>query len=55
MNPLAVSPDGRNYGLFQINLVHGYAPQDLLDPAFNVRVAYALYQDQGWAPWACWP
>jgi hypothetical protein len=50
---------GANYGLFQINAVHsarvGGNLQALYDPATNIRVAYDIWADQGWAPWACKP
>lgn len=52
-DPDAVSPDGENLGLFQLNRVHG--GDELLDPATNVAVAYQLWLDQGWAPWSCRP
>jgi hypothetical protein len=57
-------------GLLQINLVHWQrvsafvgvpfrlreeALPYLLDPEVNVRVAYAIWSDQGWAPWSCKP
>jgi hypothetical protein len=48
-----------NYGLFQINAVHaakvGGPLEWLFDPAVNVRVAYEIWSDQGWGPWACRP
>ena len=48
-----------NYGLFQINAVHaarvGGDLQSLFDPAVNVRVAYEIWSDQSWIPWACKP
>ena len=58
--PGVVSPDGRNWGLFQVNLVHlarvGGDTTALLDPATNVRVAYDIYRDAGgWRPWSCKP
>lgn len=50
---------GANYGLFQINAVHAGRVagdlQALYDPATNIRVAYEIWSDQGWAPWACKP
>ncbi len=53
----AISADGQNVGGFQINLVHvGKAGGDaaqLLIPSVNVGVAYAIWLDQGWLPWAC--
>lgn len=49
-----------NIGLFQVNAVHvgrvpGGDPAALFDPAVNVAVAYAIWADQGWGPWACAP
>lgn len=41
-------------GLFQIWT--GNAPSaNLFDAAVNVRVAYTLWQRNGWAPWQCRP
>jgi len=54
LRPDAISPDGQNVGVAQINLIHGYSTEYLLDAERNLAVAYALYLDQGWAPWACW-
>lgn len=47
----AVSADGQNIGMFQINLIHGYFPGE----AENVAEAYRIWKDQGWDPWACHP
>lgn len=48
-----------NYGVFQINSVHaakvGGNLQALFDPVVNVDVAYRIWLDQGWGPWACRP
>jgi hypothetical protein len=48
-----------NYGLFQINAVHWRRVsgdlEALFDPLVNTRVAYEIWADQGWAPWACRP
>jgi hypothetical protein len=48
-----------NYGYFQVNAVHGarvdWNLDALFDPATNVRVAYAIWRDGGWGPWACRP
>ena len=62
--PGAISPDGANVGLMQINLIHyrrvgaesrAAAVGPLLDAATNLRVAFAIWSDQGWAPWSCRP
>jgi hypothetical protein len=57
-DPGAVSPDGQNLGLFQINVIHEGKLQpgeSLLDPVVNVRIAYQIWADQGWGPWSCKP
>jgi len=64
-NASAVSPDGLNIGLFQINKVHlswitstyGYSWTDLKDPDKNAQVAKGLsnaakaYYGDPWQPW----
>ena len=58
-DPSAVSPDGQNLGLFQIHAPSHASKlrpdESLLDPVVNVRVAYEIWRDQSWAPWACKP
>lgn len=50
----AISPDGQNVGLLQINLVnYDGDPYDLLDPAFNVEAGYDVWLSQGYGAWAC--
>jgi hypothetical protein len=51
MNPHAVSADGQNVGIFQLNQVHGYYP----DLGANVAKAYAIWIDSRWIPWSCKP
>lgn len=59
----AVSPDGANHGLFQINRVHrrtfeqvtGQPWAEVYDPVHNTRFALWLWQQQGWEPWTCRP
>ena len=57
-DPLAASAGG-DRGLFQINPVHrarvGGNLSRLHDPETNVAVAWAIYSEQGWRPWACRP
>lgn len=55
----------RDWGVFQLNdagtlqgllRVMGEDPQNFqraLDPEWNVRASYRLYQARGWQPWAC--
>jgi hypothetical protein len=44
-----------DYGLFQINSVHaakvGGNLEKLKDPETNVKVAFQIWQEQGWRPW----
>ena len=58
-NPNAISPDGQNWGLMQLNLVHLWRvdgnAQAFLDPATNIRVAYEIWSEQSWIPWAFKP
>lgn len=57
MNPKAINTKNRNgsvdYGLFQINSVHGYTANYLMDVDNNLRIARELYDRQGWMPWVC--
>ncbi len=58
----AVSPDGANHGLFQINNVHsglvasmGYEWRELYDANVNAHVARRIWNEGGWNPWTCQP
>jgi hypothetical protein len=60
LNPGAISRNGGNWGLFQINKVHsqrvarmGFQWEDLLDARVNALVAKSIFDEQGWGPWAC--
>jgi hypothetical protein len=60
LNPGAISRNGANWGLFQINKAHrsrvaamGYQWEDLLDARINALVAKSIFDEQGWGPWAC--
>lgn len=60
LNPDAVSRNGANWGLFQINVVHrarveamGYSWDQILDPYVNAAVARSIYDESGWGPWGC--
>lgn len=41
-----------DYGLFQINSIHGYDKEDLMDPEFNIEAAYRIYKMQGLKAWS---
>jgi hypothetical protein len=60
LQPGAISRNGANWGLFQINKAHrsrvaamGYQWEDLLDARVNALVAKSIFDEQGWRPWAC--
>ena len=60
LHPTSISRNGANWGLFQINAVHrgrvarmGFQWEDLLDARVNSIVAKAIFDEQGWGPWAC--
>jgi hypothetical protein len=54
----ALSPGG-HIGLFQLAPMHarriGATPSALFDPEINVAVAFHLWSESGWRPWACKP
>jgi hypothetical protein len=41
-----------DYGLWQINSVHGYDPKTLLTATGNASAAFAVYKKQGWQAWS---
>ena len=58
-DPDAVSGDGANIGLMQINVVHrarvGGNLELLYDPETNIRIARDIWRDNsGFSPWACY-
>lgn len=57
-NPEAISPinaDGsQDRGLLQINSVHGYDPDRLLEPAYNMAAAREVWERQGWGAWTAY-
>jgi hypothetical protein len=62
LDPTAVSPDGSNHGLFQINVVHRDSFEAVTgrpwstgryEAAANSMFARWLYDGQGWGPWTC--
>ncbi len=57
LDPKALSRAGAR-GVFQIMPVHTWrvaqvGGRNLDDPKTNVRVAKALFDDEGWRPWTC--
>lgn len=43
---------GDSWGCFQVRYLPGRpTPDQLTDPAQNVKYAYQLYQANGWSPW----
>lgn len=56
LDPRAVSPDGLNFGAWQINLVHrSWIGRDwprILDARVNARVAFRL--SRGGRDWRAW-
>jgi hypothetical protein len=60
LDPLAVSPGGGNWGLFQINTIHadlvsqlGYQWSEMTNAFLNARVARMIYDQSGWSAWSC--
>lgn len=45
-----------DYGLFQINSIHGslVVGKNWSDPVENARMALKLYKDSGWKPWVAY-
>lgn len=40
-------------GIFQVNTVHGYSKEWLMDVDNNIEAAYKIYQASGWSAWSC--
>lgn len=58
-NPWATGRQGER-GLAQIHPIHrarveamGLTWDDMFDPLANLRVARAIWEESGWAPWSC--
>jgi len=45
-----------DYGLWQVNSVHGYPTSQLLDPSGNARAAHEVWQraNGSWTPWSAY-
>lgn len=43
-----------DYGLFQINSVHGHSRSILANPAKNTEIAYKIWQSQGYRAWSAY-
>lgn len=41
-----------DYGLFQINSVHGHSRSILANPAKNTEIAFKIWQSQGYRAWS---
>ena len=57
--PGSLNPSGPYYGLFQLAAFwfpyFGESLDAWSDPIVNARVAYGIYQRDGWGPWGCAP
>jgi hypothetical protein len=40
-----------DYGLWQVNSIHGFPAAELLTPTGNAKAAYSVWQKQGWKAW----
>ncbi len=43
-----------DYGLFQINSIHGHSRSILANPAKNTEIAFKIWQSQGYRAWAAY-
>ena len=43
-----------DYGLFQINSVHGHSRSILANPAKNIEIAFKIWQSQGYRAWSAY-
>ena len=43
-----------DYGLFQINSVHGHSRDILANPAKNTEIAFKIWQSQGYRAWSAY-
>lgn len=40
-----------SFGIAQVNGIWGYAPEELYDPVFNIKVAKEIFDKQGFSAW----
>lgn len=50
----AVSPDERNVGAYQLNVVHGFRYEDMTDPSISTDLAHDVWLSQGYQAWSCY-
>lgn len=50
----AVSPDGRNVGAYQENVIHGYSYAEMTDPVRSTEIAHDIWLSQGYRAWSCY-
>ena len=50
----AVSPDGRNVGAYQLNVVHGFTYEQMTDPEQSTDLAHDIWLSQGYEAWSCY-
>ncbi len=43
-----------DYGLFQINSIHGHSRYILANPAKNTEIAFKIWQSQGYRAWSAY-
>ncbi len=56
LNPLATGHNTNgtyDRGIFQLNDIHGIPSQYAYDWHVNIDIAYHIFKEQGWRPWAC--
>jgi hypothetical protein len=58
LNPEAINWNRNgtwDFGLWQVNQIHGYSKEQLKDFRFNTKVAYKIFKNAGYSfsPWTC--
>ena len=49
-----VSPDGRNVGAFQLNVIHGFSYEDATNPPVATALAHDVWLSEGYDAWSCY-